>query len=931
MKRMVLEGVFIYLLLAFIAPLSANSSQDQEPSVQPLTLGVLSYRPKPQTIERWQPLVAYLNEAFDTVHLELVPYFMDEMQEALAQGEVDFIFTQPSHYVLLTYRYELSSPLAMLVNNEAGVPVSSFAGVIFTSASSRLQNLSDLKGQTIATPQKESLGAYQMQAFELFQAGLQASRDYQTLEVGMPKDKVVEAVLEGRAQAGFVRSGVLESLMGQNKLDKEAVRLLDEQQHPDFPFQVSTRLYPEWPLVALSGTDPLVVRQLVSALFNLPLHGELAQAMDIAGFTLPGDFRTIDELLYQLKLPPFEYRNELDILQAWQQWQPQGGVLLSLLVLILLVAMGLVVVRNRELYQAHAQLKTSGEEVYRLSQAMEQSPEAVAITDTQARFEYVNPAFEAHTGFSKKELLGENPRVLASGATPQKTYRDLWRHLKRGHVWRGEFINRRKDASEYLVSVLIAPIRSRADQITHFLAVEQDVTEKRAVEKRLNHLTYYDALTGLPNRGLQMDRIDQNLVTSEKSGQMAALLLIDLDRFQLINDARGLAQGDQVLLIIAERIKEILPDSASLARMAADEFSVLLQGLHSKPEQASREALGCVKGIQDRLKESMLVEGQTLFVTASVGITLFPETDCEMSSSILNRADTALHRAKSLGGNGYRFYETCMGQQVSGDFDLENDLRAALGLGQLSLYLQPQCSVTGELVGAEALLRWQHPEKGAISPGDFIPLAENSDLIVDLDRWVFQQLLVFLQSDAGQGNYSVSINISPKHFARQDFAEWIQAELHGQSVKLNRLVLEFTEGVLIDDIEAAISKMQQLTSLGLKFSVDDFGTGYSSLAYLKQLPLHELKIDRAFIKNIGPSSKDLALVKSILAIADCMNLQVVVEGVETIEQLSFFQACSSLTIQGFYFSKPFRIQSLPKGPYPLKTVDGALNKPLIND
>jgi len=229
------SGIFFYLVRpAGCSGLVAAASLEQEDQLQTLKLGVLSYRPKPQTLERWQPLVDYLNEQVDTVHLELVPYFMDEMQEAVAQGEVDFIFTQTSHYVLLTYRHELGSPLAMLVNNEAGVKVSSFAGVIFTSASSRLQNLSDLKGKTLATPQQESLGAYQMQAFELLQAGLQASRDYQTLDVGMLQDKVVEAVLEGRAQAGFVRSGVLESLIAQNKLGKEAARVLNEQQHSLF-------------------------------------------------------------------------------------------------------------------------------------------------------------------------------------------------------------------------------------------------------------------------------------------------------------------------------------------------------------------------------------------------------------------------------------------------------------------------------------------------------------------------------------------------------------------------------------------------------------------------------------------------------------------------------------------------------------------------
>lgn len=902
-------STFLLALLVFLqVPAWAAEAGDRSQSAsESLTLGVLSYRPKPQTLERWQPLVDYLNEELESARLELVPYFMDEMQEAVAQGEVDFIFTQPSHYVLLTYRNELSSPLAMLVNNEAGTPVSSFGGVIFAPATSELKHLSDLQGLTLATPQQQSLGAFQMQAFELLQAGLKAESDYSLLEVGMPQDKVVRAVMAGDAQAGFVRSGVLESLVAQGKLDPQAYRVINPQQHPAFPFQVSSRLYPEWPFVALPGTDELAVRQIATALFNLPLQGERARAMDIAGFTLPGDYRSIDELLFQLQLPPFEHLAEFDILYAWEQWQPEGGILLSLLILLLLVGIALLVLRNSELRRAYRHLRISGEEVFRLSQAMEQSPEGILITDNRASVEYINPAFEKHTGFTREEMLGKNPNVLSSGTTSAKTYRELWRALKRGHVWRGEFINQRKDTSEYLVSVLIAPIRNKAGQITHYMAVEQDVTEKRAAEERLTQLTYYDPLTNVPNRGLQMDRIQQLLSSSQKSGKLAALLLIDIDRFKFINDALGPDVGDQVLVEMSRRLKGCLPDSASLARMAADEFSVLLNDLNPRPELASREVLDEVQRLQRSMRQGFALEGKPLHLTVSVGITLFPEESKESPAGILTRADTALHRAKGSGGNSYRFYEVFMGQQVVQHFDLEADLRQALEADELEVYLQPQCQANGKRVGAEALLRWWHPSKGQISPAVFIPLAENSDLVVDLDRWVIGQVLSLLKKKGEEFKHAISVNISPRHFAQGDFVGWLRKELERQQVDPCRLILEFTEGVLIDDIADTVSKMQQLTALGLKFSVDDFGTGYSSLAYIKQLPLHELKIDRAFVLGIGKTQGDAGLLKSILAVAECMQLEVVVEGVETQEQLDFFKAYHRISFQGFYFSRPLPV------------------------
>lgn len=870
-----------------------------------LTLGILSYRPKPQTIERWQPLVDYLNQQLNGAKLQLVPYFMDELETAILKQEVDFIFTQPSHYVLLTYRNQLTSPLAVLVNNEAGKPVASFGGVIFAPASSSIGNLKDLKGKTLATPNLESLGAYQMQVFELHeQANLHTGRDFKMLVTGMPQDKVVAAVMSNQAHAGFVRSGVLESLIAQGKLDAAAIKIINPQKHPNFPFEVSTRLYPEWPFSAMPNVDPLITRQIVSALFNLPPGGELAQSMNIYGFTLAGDYRRVDELLLKLKLPPFEHLAVFSLANAWKKWQPQGGILLTMLSLLLAAGIALLYSRNRQLQRAHHYLQVSSEEVYRLSQAMEQSPEGVLITNASAEIEYVNPAFEAHTGYSKADMLGKNPSILASGQTPERTYTELWQSIKNGKVWRGEFLNRRKDQTEYLVSVVIAPIRDRLGQLTHFLAIEQDVTDRRATESRLYQLANYDVLTGLPNRSLQLDRLSQCLIECQKSGQLSALLLINIDRFKLINDARGSVLGDQVLIHLTKLIRTSLEENNSLARMGADEFSLLIKNLGPRPSQASRKTLEVIQSINQRLASGLELDGQTLYLTISMGATLLPEQEGETATDILARADTALHRAKGAGGNQHQFYEEKMGHQVLMRFDLENDLRIALQNQQLELYLQPQYLGTGKQVGAEALLRWNHQVRGAISPAVFIPLAENTDLIIEVDRWVINKVMDYLEQRPTEHQWSVSVNISPRHFSHPEFTPWILAQLGKREINPGQLILELTEGIMIADIEATIRKMKLLTARGIKFSADDFGTGYSSLAYIKRLPLHELKIDRSFIMDINQSKTDAELVRSIIAVAQCMELKTVIEGVETLEQLNFFVNYPQAIFQGYFFSRP---------------------------
>jgi len=541
----------------------------------------------------------------------------------------------------------------------------------------------------------------------------------------------------------------------------------------------------------------------------------------------------------------------------------------------------------------------------KLTQAVEQSPESIVITDLDARIEYVNEAFVRNTGYSREEALGANPRMLQSGRTSPETYQSMWAALAQGQAWQGELINRRKDGSEYIESAIVSPVRATDGRVTHYLAVKQDISDKKLAEAEIHRLANFDALTGLPNRTLLMDRLAQVLVAGRRTQLQEALLLLNIDRFKNINEARGHALGDALLKALGERLGGLLREGDTLARLASDEFALLLPNLGPHPEFASRHALAVADKIHTALNQPFSIGGEEITVTTSIGITLFPEVPDEVPDHILRRADTALHRAKHTGGNMIAFFETDMGESAEQRFRVERELRRAIPAGELRLYFQPQVDAQGHLTGAEALVRWQHPERGLVPPGTFIPLAEETDLIVDLGVWVLSESCRLMAREDMAGHpLRLSVNLSPRHFRQKGFVPWLRDLLSASGADPTHLTLEVTEGLMIDNINDVVAKMNELTAMGIHFSLDDFGTGYSSLAYLKRLPIHELKIDKSFVQDAPTDPNDAALVETILSVARHMHLKVVAEGVETEEQAAFLNARASVIHQGYLYGRP---------------------------
>ena len=903
--------LFVWLAAAvlFVAaglPARAAPPAEDGAALPVARIAVLSFRSKEITLARWQPLIVHLNAEIPRVRFEQHAYSNREMDAAVARGEVDFVFVQPSHYVVLTYTHRLSSPLATLVNREGGEAVSMFGGVIFSRADrADIGRLTDLRGKTVATPDISGLGGFQMQAYELLQHGLRPFKDYQVLETDQPQDRVVEAVLSGRADAGFVRTGLLEAMQAAGKLEVGAVKVVAARRHQQFPFPSSTALYPEWPFAAMTHVDRDLARQVASTLLSMPHDGDLARQMRISGFTIPGDYRSIDHLLRDLRLPPFDQLPEFTLAEVWKRWQSAWLSLIAAIASLLLFSVIRLLGRNRELLAIQHRLEDSAREIARLGQAVEQSPESIIITDLDGNILYVNRAFETSTGYAAKEVIGLNPRIFKSPRTAPEVHAGLWATLSGGGIWQGELANLRRDGSEFQESAIISPIKDADGGVFGYLAVKQDITARKEAEARIHRLAYYDSLTGLPNRGRLNELLAHRLAAAPRIDHGDALLLVNIDRFKLINDARGHHLGDTLLTALGRRLDERVGEAGSVARMGADEYAILLPQLGADEATTAAAARQWADRLIACVAQPLHIDDEAITVTFSIGVATFPDPADSTTADVLRRADTALHRAKDGGGNQVAVFESHMGEAIAQSFRIETELRHALAHGELQLHLQPQTLPDGTLSGAEVLVRWLHPLEGPIPPGRFIPVAEQSDLIVDLSAFIFREACLLLARLQSAGvDLRLSVNLSPRHFRKQSFIPWLKGLLAETGADPHRLTLEVTEGLFIDNLSETAARMDELCALGIHFSIDDFGTGYSSLAYLKRLPIRELKIDKGFIQDAPSDPDDAALVDAILAVAQNMHLEVVAEGIETPEQAAFLSTRGRIIRQGYLFGRP---------------------------
>ena len=545
--------------------------------------------------------------------------------------------------------------------------------------------------------------------------------------------------------------------------------------------------------------------------------------------------------------------------------------------------------------------KRAEEELRKLSTAVEQSPSIVVITNPEGNVEYVNPKFTQITGYTPDDVIGQNPRIWNSGETPQDEYKRLWEKITCGEVWGGEFHNRKKNGEFFWVSASVCAIRDEDGAIVHLLGVQEDITERKQVEESLEHLAYHDELTGLPNRTLFTDRLNVALAQARRSKQSTAVLFLDLDRFKVVNDSIGHSAGDQLLQSTAERLTSLVREGDTVARMGGDEFTVLLSdivGVEDAIEVAERAVEAC--------RVPWVLDGREFHVTTSIGIAIYPN-DGEDAENLLQNADTAMYRAKEQGRDNYQLFTAAMNATLVERLALENDLRRGLEREEFVVHYQPQVDMrSGRIVGMEALVRWQHPDRGLVSPGDFIPVAEETGLILSLGEWVLRTACAQAKAwqEAGLPSMRIAVNLSARQFQSRDLTATVTRILEETGASPICLQLEVTESVAMSDVKLTARTLNDLQEMGIQIALDDFGTGHSSLDYLARFPIDALKIDRSFVSGLPMAESAIAITTAIINLAHGLNISAIAEGVETEQQLAWLKKQGCDEFQGHLFSQP---------------------------
>ncbi|MDX1367857.1 EAL domain-containing protein [Pseudomonas sp.] len=538
-----------------------------------------------------------------------------------------------------------------------------------------------------------------------------------------------------------------------------------------------------------------------------------------------------------------------------------------------------------------------------------ESQQGMLITDASTRILKVNRAFSQISGYSAADAIGQTTQMLSSGRQGPEFYQAMWETLIETGIWEGEIWNRRKSGEVFPEWLAISAVRDERGRVSNYVASLTDISERKSAEEKIKHLAFYDALTGLPNRRLLRDRLQQARALSRRNGQHAALVFLDLDNFKNVNDLHGHQIGDELLCQVAERLRHNLRERDTVARLGGDEFVLMLEGLESHAEEAASQVEHLGTKVLDALRQPYLAGGHSLFSSASLGVVLFNDEQYSVDE-LMQRADLSMYTAKAAGKNALSFYDPQMQEAVSARLQLEADMRRGLQSSEFLLYLQPQLDQLGRLNGAEALVRWQHPQRGLLGPGAFITIAERCGLIETLDMQVLGAACELLAQWAQQphsAGLSLSVNLSARLLYQANFVEALQQTLQRSGANPQRLKLELTESLLLTDMDEAIVRMQMLKDMGIRFSIDDFGTGYSSMAYLQQLPLDQLKIDQSFIRELPGNSSSLAIVRAIIALAQSLKLEVIAEGVETQAQRDSLLNNGCLHYQGYFFSRPMAV------------------------
>ncbi|MCG5516787.1 EAL domain-containing protein [Ectothiorhodospira sp. 9100] len=553
------------------------------------------------------------------------------------------------------------------------------------------------------------------------------------------------------------------------------------------------------------------------------------------------------------------------------------------------------------------------EQSERLAYAVEQSPSVAMLTDTDGVIQYVNQRFCDITGFSKDEVMGRRPGMLRYGGKNTAKYPKLWETIRNGDTWEGEFNNRTRSGEPYWEQARISPIRNGRGEVTHYIKLAEDISDKRALNERLEYLAFHDPLTGLPNRGVMLDRIGQAIAQARHDEHTLAVMLIDLDEFKVVNDSLGHALGDQLLIQVAHRLRSLLCEGQTVARFSGDSFILLLPNLSH-----AEYTILVLEKIQQVLSQPIFLSSHQMSVTVSIGISVYPG-DSDRPEDLIRHADAAMYRAKAEGRRCYHFYTPEMDAALQERMELDQSMRQALERDEFHLVYQPRVDLaSGRMLSLEALVRWRHPQWGMISPGRFIPLAEETGFILSLGPEVLRQACEQIRAWKARNvpTVTVAVNLSARELREPDVVERILGMLADTGLEANDLEIEITESAAMSSIEQTIRTLTELNDHGIRVSIDDFGTAYSSLNYLKRLPVHAIKIDQSFVSEMeeDPANhpEDAAIIRAIIGLGETLGMKVIAEGIENTVQRDFLLDHGCVQGQGYLYSRPLPAEEMEK-------------------
>jgi diguanylate cyclase (GGDEF)-like protein/PAS domain S-box-containing protein len=989
------------------------------------TVAVLAFQNPGQTQARWQPTAAYLDERFPGHRFRIVAQSYDQMDADFSGEHPDFVLTQPSHYVALAQRYRLNR-LVTVEGLGEGRAARQFGGVILASAGrGDINTLSDLKDRKIATSDRRSLGAYQAQAYELDKEGLNHG-DLRLLTFGT-QDKALAALVNGEADAAFVRSGVLEDAVAKGQLERLSLKVINPRQAAGFPHALSTDLYPEWPLAVMPSVADDFAKAVAIALLSMPAHHPAAASARYRAWAPPADYEPVRQMLEVLRLPPYDRGPEISVQDIGSQYGP--AILLAVSGLALLFAAlavrlrsvvveknsllvgieaenrllsgGVVAVIVRRLepgwplaffsdnvvtvlgrlrsalssdefrfadivhpddlpnvsaemarhLESHQQkwlqryriLDAAGKirwvldftmverdehgvatglrgyllddteravaesRLSLLASVFTHAREGIVITDRHGVILDVNPQFSAITGYARDEVVGQNPKILRSGHHHSDFYHELWQTIGRKGTWQGKIFNRRKSGEVYPEMLSITAVREREEAPSHFIGVFTDITDQEARERELAFVAHHDPLTGLPNRVLMNDRLRMAMAQARRNGGLLAICYLDLDGFKPVNDTLGHEAGDRLLVAISRRLVEELRDADTVARLGGDEFVLILSGLETQDD-----CRATLDRLLQRVADPVLLPEASATLSASIGVTFFPSDD-EDPDILLRHADQAMYQAKQGGRNRYHVFDMALDKAAASRHESLNRIREALQKCEFLLYYQPRVNMSsGEVEGVEALVRWQHPERGLLPPGEFLPQLAGTDIELELGKWVIAEALRQAERWRRTGTrINVSVNVAGAQVLSDEFVPQLREAL-GQYPEMpsGTLELEVLESSALSDIGVVSAKLHECRDFGVSVALDDFGTGYSSLAYLRRLPADVLKVDQSFVREMLDNPDDLAIVEGIIGLAHAFRRRVVAEGVESEAHGVALLHLGSESAQGYGIARPMPADSV---------------------